>query len=193
MEDDQEAYWISKLEDLKRQEGLDTYKEVAAALGMSKQGLANVRRGQQELSVDAKLKLLDLLGGRVAESDYVRLFPKKTRSEVSRKKIAKVFDPVNGKPLEANFWVEKIEEVKVLFDSNSDNELAKSLGISSTMISDERKGVGGLSTVAKFKILEALGYALARDGLLDLLPPRISKKLKDFDNLRFDSRGQKHR
>jgi len=135
--------------------------------------------------------VLDMLGGQITASDYVKTFPTKTGAEISTYEILRVFERENRETFGASLWLKRVDEVKLVFESKSDNELAKSLSVSSAMISDERNGIGGLSTVAKFKILDLFGCELARDGLLNLLPPRFAKKIRKFDDLRFVSRGQK--
>ena len=185
----QSDYWIERLELLKRQDkDLDTYTKLADQLGMSIQGLVNVRRGSQELSVEAKLAVLAELNADVTQSDYVRIFPVGIRASMGDK-LAEVYDPENGEELDDGFWGRCIDALKRKSGAKSDRALANSLSISTTMISEVRKGRNGLSTVAKIRILDTLGYTASRDLLLNLLPRRIGNRIRDFDNLRFAKRA----
>lgn len=92
---DQTDYWVARLEELKAMDNCATYTRLAASLGMRKQALANVRRGQQELSVEAKLEVLRRLDCEITELDYLRLFPSGVRAMIG-KGIARVYDPHDG-------------------------------------------------------------------------------------------------
>lgn len=190
MDEGHHEFWLARLDELKSRLAIDTYAGLARHLGMSKQGLAHVRSGRQDLSVETKLAVLSQLGGEVSDEAFESLFPHKTRREVGNK-ITGIFDPENGRQYDDGFWISRIVQVKNMMDVKSDYELARALSISPTMISNQRAGKDGLSSVAKIKILDQLGYAVARDALVSLLPPRIRKKFVDFDNLRFVARGKK--
>ena len=190
MEKGHHEYWLARLDELKSRLGIATYAGLARHLGMSKQGLAHVRAGRQDLSVETKLAVLSQLGGEVSDEAFEGLFPHKTRREVGGK-VTGIFDPEDGEQYDDGFWVARIEQIKEKMDVNSDYELARALSISPTMLSNQRAGKDGLSSVAKIKILDKLGYAVARDALVSLLPPRIRKKFVDFDNLRFVGSGNK--
>jgi transcriptional regulator with XRE-family HTH domain len=181
---------VAKLDELKSRKGIATNAELARHLHMSKQGLAHVRAGRQELSTERKLDVLLELGGDVSESDFESLFSRKTRIEAGDM-ISRIFDPDSKKEFTVDFWLKRVEELKEMQDVGSDYELCRSLSISPTMLSEQRKGKDGLSSIAKIKILDALGYAVARDGLLSLLPPKIRKRIGDYDKLRFVARGKK--
>ena len=186
--------WNQHLEQLKQRKGFDTYSELAKFLGLSKQSMTNVRNGHQALPFNAKLTVMLELGVELTSDDYAGLFPDRTRATIG-KKVGAIFDPSGGEELHSNFWVEKIDELERRLavppeEEVSDAELARALGIGQSMISQERAGRGGLSSVAKFKILDKLGYAAARSLLLDLLPPKIGKRIAELDNLRFKKRGR---
>lgn len=187
MDESREAFWPTKLEELKNDKGLGTYQDLAALLSMSKSGLAHVLSGRQELSMNAKLLVLKELGGEVNEYDFENLLTRKARRAVGSK-VDQIFDPENGHALEGGFWVDRIDELKYRFKVKNDYELARSLSISPSVISDLRMGRDALSTVAKIKVLDKLAYTAARSLLLDLFPPRVKKRLEDFDNLRFKKR-----
>lgn len=190
MDDTHAAFWPKKLEDLKKLKRFRTYGDLAAHLGMSKSGLANVRSGRQELSVELRLKVLKELGGAVNEEDFTNLFPLNTKQSFEGE-MGRLFDPDTGHDLEQNFWARRIDELKYRFNVRHDNDLARSLSISPSVISAQRAGKDALSPVAKIKILDKLGYTAARSLLLDLLPPRVKKRLKRFDDLRFEKRSKK--
>ncbi len=187
---DHYEFWDEKLERVKAKLGIETYAGLARHLRMSKQGLAHVRAGRQELSAKAKLIVLTELGGDVSEADFEGLLPYKTRSEVGDK-VKNIFDPDRKHDFGEDFWVKRINQLQAVQKGVSDYELARSLSISPTMISEQRKGNDGLSSVAKIRILDTLGYTVARDALISLLPPRIRKRIVDFDKLRFVARGDK--
>lgn len=190
MDDSHAAFWPEKLEELKKAKGFRTYGDLATYLGMSKSGLANVRSGRQELSVELRLEVLKKLGGEVNEEDFANLFPINTRQSIDGE-MDRLFDPDKGHALEQNFWARRIDELKYRFNVRHDNDLARSLSISPSVISAQRAGKDALSPVAKIKILDKLGYTAARSLLLDLLPPRVKKRLKRFDDLRFENRDKK--
>lgn len=189
MEEGHHEFWLARLDELKSRLEIATYAGLARHLGMSKQGLAHVRAGRQDLSAEVKLAVLSQLGGEVSDEAFESLFPQKTRLEVGDK-VAGIFDPRKDEQYDEEFWVARIKQVKTKLDVKSDYELSRSLSISPTMISNQRASKDGLSSVAKIKILDTLGYAVARDALVSLLPPRIRKKFVEFDNLRFVARGK---
>ena len=190
MEEGHHEFWLARLDELKSKLEIATYAGLARHLGMSKQGLAHVRAGRQDLSAEVKLAVLSQLGGEVSDKAFESLLSRKTRREVGGK-VAGIFDPEDGKQYDDGFWINRINQVKDKLRVKSDYELARSLSISPTMISDQRAGKDGLGSVAKIKILDTLGYAVARDALVSLLPPRIREKFVDFGNLRFVARGKK--
>ena len=186
------AFWPKKLEELKKAKDFQTYGELATDLGMSKSALANVRSGRQELSVEMRLEVLKRLGGKVNEEDFANLFPPNARQSLESE-MNRLFDPAKGHALEQDFWSRRIDELKYRFNVRHDCDLARSLSISPSVISAQRAGKDALSPVAKIRILDKLGYTAARSLLLDLLPPRVKKRLKSFDDLRFENRGEKLR
>ncbi len=190
MEEAAELKWIGRLKRLKDDRRIKTYGELASLLGMSKQSMTNVISGRQELPLNAKLSALLLLNEEVTQDDYVGLLPAKTRITVGDE-ASRVFDPVDGEELKKGFWVSCIDKLGKQVKARSDSELAQGLKIGQSMISQERAGRGGLSSIAKIRILDKLGYTAARSLLLDLLPPKTAKRLKELDNLRFKKRGRK--
>ena len=185
------GFWNRKLAALKVAKGFATNAELAQYLGMSKGGLGNVLSGRQELSVSIKLRILRELREDIDEDVFVELMPPKTRREY-KKEIERLYDPAEGGDLksEDNFWVNRIDDLKYRFKVRTDQELARSLGITRTMISEQRAGKDALSSTAKIRILDKLAYTAARSLLIDLLPPRVRKGFKDFDDLRFRNRGK---
>ena len=183
------AYWVARLEELKEREHFATYTKLASSLGMRKQLLANVRRGEQELSVEAKLEVLRRLDFTITESDYLRLFPSRIRAAISRD-IANIFEPHDGKEYFEGFWVARFDELKRKFGVKTDRALAKALSIAPSMISETRMGNNSLSTVAKVRILDKLAYRAAIDLLLDLLPRRIKRRAQVYETMRFVARGE---
>ena len=192
MDDSHAAFWPQKLEELKELKRFRTYGDLAAHLGMSKSGLANVLSGRQELSVELRLEVLKELGGEVNEEDFANLFPLNTKQSFENE-MDRLFDPDTGHAMEQDFWARRIDELKYRFNVRHDNDLARSLSISPSVISGQRAGKDALSPVAKIKILDKLGYTATRSLLLDLLPPRVKKRLKRFDDLRFKKLGNKRR
>ncbi len=186
---DQSAYWVARLEELKELENCATYTKLAASLGMRKQMLANVRRGEQELSVEAKLEVFRRLDFAIAESDYLRLFPPRIRVLIDEH-IAKIFDPHDGNGFFDGFWVARLDDLKRKFGVRTDRALAKALSIPPSTISEVRAGNNSLSTVAKVRILDHLTYKAAVDLLLDLLPRRVKKRAKVYEGMRFVARGE---
>ena len=73
MEKDHHEYWVAKLDELKSRKGIATNAELARHLHMSKQGLAHVRAGRQELSTERKLDVLLELGGEISEADFEKM------------------------------------------------------------------------------------------------------------------------
>ena len=190
MSDQHTEYWGKLLDVLKQKQGISNYTRLADYLGLKKGSLSDLRRGRREMSVEIKLKVLQGLGGDIFQSDYENIFPASIRTSASTE-IAKIYDPKEGKNLNEDFWIKRIDELKRLREVRSDRALAMSLSISPTMISEVRNGNDGLSTVAKIRILDTLAYTAAENLLLDLLPRRFKDRIKEFQKLRFITRGIK--
>ena len=182
--------WSKKLDQLIEKKSAENDSALAKALKISRQKLNDARRGRQELPGEAKAAVVSALDEPISCEEYAAMFPRKTR-ESNESLIAEIYDPVDGEKLTPGFWVESLNKLMKLSNVTSDSALAATLGISPSMISLARQRKGTLSPVAKFKILDALGYMASRNLLIDLLPRKTAEKIKDYDNLRFKARGEK--
>lgn len=75
-------------------------------------------------------------------------------------------------------WHALYDNVKRLGEFGSDAQLADSLGLTRAQISAWRKGKSDLGTLAKLKILDALGHDTLRTAVLSLLPERNRDELE---------------
>lgn len=81
-------------------------------------------------------------------------------------------------------WHALYADVKRLGDFSSDAQLAESLGLTRAQISAWRTGKSDLGTLAKLKILDALGHDTLRSAVLSLLPDQNREELtKQHNNL----------
>lgn len=181
--------WPEKIEQLRDKLGLSGYAALARELGISAQKLADARKGRQELASEVKAAIVGALEEPVSRQTYAAIFPKQARRE-NAGAIERVFDPEAGERLSADFWVRRLDELRERLGDVPDSAIARALKISPNTITAARRGAGDLSPSAKLKILDTLGYAASRDLLLNLLPRKAAKKLRDYDNLRFEARGQ---
>ena len=60
-----------------------------------------------------------------------------------------------------------IEEYKIKFDS-TDEDVGKALGVSRSVITEARNGTQELKLEFKLKLADKIGYAWARDAILNL-------------------------
>lgn len=83
-------------------------------------------------------------------------------------------------------WVKKIDELKVVLDLETDAQAGVILGLSRSMMSMVRTGRAELPAVAKYVLLDKLGYAKTRAGVLKVLgltlPKDFAAKIVDLDN-----------
>ncbi len=86
-------------------------------------------------------------------------------------------------------WVAKIDELKELLELKTDAEVGVALGLSRTMMSMVRTGRAELPAIAKFTLLDKLGYAKTRAGVIrvmgQVLPSEFAAKLIQTDNERY--------
>jgi hypothetical protein len=86
-------------------------------------------------------------------------------------------------------WVAKIDELKELLELKTDAEVGVALGLSRTMMSMVRTGRAELPAIAKFTLLDKLGYAKTRAGVIrvmgQVLPSEFAAKLIQADNERY--------
>jgi transcriptional regulator with XRE-family HTH domain len=78
-----------------------------------------------------------------------------------------------------NDWHALYDEVKLLGDFGSDAQVAESLGLTRAQISAWRTGKSELGTLAKLRILDALGQDTLRSAVLSLLPHRNRALLEE--------------
>jgi CRP-like cAMP-binding protein len=79
-------------------------------------------------------------------------------------------------------WHSLYADVKRLGDFSSDAQLAESLGLTRAQISAWRTGKSDLGTLAKLKILDALGHDTLRSAVLSLLPVQNREELTKQHN-----------
>lgn len=75
-------------------------------------------------------------------------------------------------------WHALYDDVKRLGEFGSDAQLAESLGLTRAQISAWRTGKSDLGTLAKLKILDALGHDSLRTAVLSLLPEQNRDELE---------------
>ncbi len=192
-----EGYWAGLISRLRKESGAGSYAELARDLEISPPKLADARRGRQELPSEVKVEILGRLGEPVTEDIYKSVYPSKIRAQLEAE-LGRVYDPESDRRVTRNFWVKCLDRLqkKLSGDSGStgrrvtDVQIAASLGVSNSLISAARNGTGTLSPLAKFRILDSLGYMASRDVLCDLLPRKAAARIKKFESLRFVARGQ---
>lgn len=77
-----------------------------------------------------------------------------------------------------NKWIERIEKIKKEFDIETDSKMAGMLGISRASMHAILTGKSQPSTITKLKIMDKLGFAWAREALLEILPEEKKDKAK---------------
>ncbi len=86
-------------------------------------------------------------------------------------------------------WVGKIDELKDSLGLKTDAEAGVALGLSRTMMSMVRNGRAELPSIAKFTLLDKLGYARTRAGVIkvleQVLPSEFAARLVQTDNERY--------
>ncbi len=191
--------WADAVERLHEKANLSediSFAQLARDLGISPQKLADARNGRQELSSEVKAEILRRLGEPISAEAYEAIFPSKIRPDVCPL-LRKVYEPTGRRKAKRDFWIQCLDDLKTLIKKNSetpsknisDGQIAASLGISPSMISKARNGLGELSPVAKLKLLDRLGYMASTDILCDLLPPKAAARLRRLESLRFLRRG----
>ena len=86
-------------------------------------------------------------------------------------------------------WVGKIDELKKSLGLKTDAEAGVDLGLSRTMMSMVRNGRAELPAIAKFTLLDKLGYARTRAGVIkvlgQVLPTEFAARLAQAGNERY--------
>lgn len=85
-------------------------------------------------------------------------------------------------------WPDLLDKLKAKFTLN-ETELAATIGLSRSMLSQVRIGHRPLPTRSKFVILDKLGYAMTRDLLLSALPSEVSETIAEADNARVQGKN----
>lgn len=145
---------------LKNRLGLSTDTELAAYLKVTKMFVSAVRSGKSPLGVVQRLKILDHLG-------YLKIaeWVKELSSDKLANRISNILEnqaQVMALPeLDATNFDPTIDATllklaKKLFDCNTDEELAKELGLRANSISTIRKGKTGFGPLPRMKILKRL-------------------------------------
>ena len=80
-------------------------------------------------------------------------------------------------------WPALLDKLKSRLDLN-ETQLAATIGMSRSMLSQVRIDHRPLPTKAKFVVLDRLGYALTRNLLLSALPADVSETITEADNAR---------
>ena len=79
---------------------------------------------------------------------------------------------------------ELLDALKKHYDLKLDSGLCSWLGMSPTQISQVRSKTSPRALTTKQRVIayDHLGYAWAREAMLDLFPEHISQKLREMDN-----------
>lgn len=80
-------------------------------------------------------------------------------------------------------WPALLDKLKARLDLN-ETQLAATIGMSRSMLSQVRIDHRPLPTKAKFVVLDKLGYALTRNLVLSALPADVSETITEADNAR---------
>lgn len=192
--------WPNLIERLREKLSAPSYAHLARNLGVSPQKLADARKGRQELPSDVKAEILGLLDEPVSQEIYESVFPDSIRREISGC-LDNVYKPAENGSVSDGFWIRRLDQLKSRLSDGeegdegdvTDSVIAANLGISQSMISAARRGTGGLSPAAKFKLLDRLGYMAGKDILCDLLPAKAANRIKKFEKLRFVARAERRK
>lgn len=86
-------------------------------------------------------------------------------------------------------WIKKIDELKLALDLDTDAQAGVILGLSKSMMSLVRTGRSELPATAKFVLLDKLGYAKTRAGVIKALglalPKDFAERLIELDNTNY--------
>lgn len=85
-------------------------------------------------------------------------------------------------------WPALLDKLKARFNLN-ETQLAATVGLSRSMLSQVRTDHRPLPTKAKLVVLDKLGYTLTRGVVLSVLPTELSATITEADNARVQERA----
>ena len=144
--------------------GTRSYAQLARKLKIQVTQMSEARKGRVDLTSNSKATILGLLDEPVSMELFQSVFPNRLRQDVANH-LSEIYDPERDEPVTSDFWILRLDQLKTMLSEETDSGLAANIGISQSMISAYRRGVGVLGPAAKLRILSRLGYKASKGSL----------------------------